>query len=62
MSDAEQNGEAGGKMQRKKLSRNWENIFNRSIVNSHRWDQTTSMKEEDTGVIKTGKVKAWQEF
>lgn len=62
MADAEQNGKAGGKMQRKKLSRDWESDFNRSTVNSHKRDQTTSVTEEDTGVIKTGKTKVWRQF
>lgn len=31
MSDAEWNGETGGKMQRKNLSRDQENDFNRSM-------------------------------
>lgn len=59
MSDAEQNGEAGRCKERS--CQGTGRTFNRSIVNSHRRDQTTSMKE-DTGVIKTGKAKAWQEF
>lgn len=61
MFDAEQNEETGGKMQRKKLSRGWENDINSSLVKSHKWSQTTSVKEKDPGVIKRERMKAWQE-
>lgn len=61
MSDAEQNEETGGKMQRKKVSRGWEDDINSSLVKSHKWGQTTFVKEKDPGVIKRGRMKAWQE-